>query len=314
MGALNDFSPHEVIVHSSPEGLADEVAAIVKLTHQFKHGLVDSADLDPLATEDIPAFREAVEQAAPRFFHFAQAVKIRLLQGAMAVFVEKLGLEDLPLSQRRYGLFALGCLLGAPTATDPRQKRVLWDVKARRSPSDHFVTFSEHDREARFHTDTQYYANPERFFLLYAVRAARCGGGLNFFASGPRILRELGRSQAGYKAFNVLNSVTMPFRIPTTFAHGDEAEHTWAPVISAFPLLRYREDTIFDGEARFPDLPWREVKDALKAFHETATKLATNEMALPDDGAIFVNNHEALHARTAFKDPDRHLIRVRMHA
>jgi alpha-ketoglutarate-dependent taurine dioxygenase len=35
--------------------------------------------------------------------------------------------------------------------------------------------------------------------------------------------------------------------------------------------------------------------------------------AVPTDGLILINNHIALHGRTAFSDPARHLLRLRFH-
>jgi alpha-ketoglutarate-dependent taurine dioxygenase len=34
---------------------------------------------------------------------------------------------------------------------------------------------------------------------------------------------------------------------------------------------------------------------------------------VPTDGVIVVNNHIALHGRTAFTDTTRHLLRIRFH-
>ncbi|MGE4482733.1 MAG: TauD/TfdA family dioxygenase [Acidocella sp.] len=314
MFTLGGFAPYTVTYIPSPKGIAEEVAVLSDTTHGFKANVEDASLFNPLNQHDLRMLRAMVVEQAPQIFSFAQTVKIHLLQGAMAVHVEKLGLQDLPLELRQCCLFVLGCLLGEPTATDPRERRVLWDVKARPLPPGHFATFSEHDREARFHTDTQYYPNPERFFFLYSYRTAKCGGGQNFFASGSEIINKLVRTKAGLQAFSILSSVDLPFRIPSTFAMGQEPDYTWAPIISALPLVRYREDTLFDGEARFPELPWQTIRDAVAEFHAVAERLATATEALPDDGIVFVNNHEALHARTPFTDQDRHLIRVRLHA
>jgi alpha-ketoglutarate-dependent taurine dioxygenase len=34
---------------------------------------------------------------------------------------------------------------------------------------------------------------------------------------------------------------------------------------------------------------------------------------VPTDGMIIIDNHIALHGRTAFSDPERHLFRLRFH-
>jgi alpha-ketoglutarate-dependent taurine dioxygenase len=34
---------------------------------------------------------------------------------------------------------------------------------------------------------------------------------------------------------------------------------------------------------------------------------------IPTDGILIINNHITLHGRTAFTDPERHLLRLRFH-
>ena len=57
----------------------------------------------------------------------------------------------------------------------------------RRTDTGYFATFSEHDREAAFHTDTQYYPIPERWFALYVMAPAQCGGGLSVMCDGEAV-------------------------------------------------------------------------------------------------------------------------------
>jgi len=75
-------------------------------------------------------------------------------------------------------------LHGNPTATD--QKQVIWDVKARQRDSAYFSTFSETDGEAAYHTDTQYFPEPEPIFLLYCMsRHAVAVGSRAFWMRAP---------------------------------------------------------------------------------------------------------------------------------
>jgi alpha-ketoglutarate-dependent taurine dioxygenase len=304
---------HDVTYLPPPKGLADEVTAIIMATSQVKPALENPLELDPLDPRDLTPYRQRLAELAPELFHFARAVKIRLLCGAMAVQVEDLGLKDFTLETKRYLLFALANLIGEGTATDPRQRRVLWDVKPRPTPPGHFATYSEHDGEAQFHTDTQYYPNPERFFFLYTVQAARCGGGMSYFASATDLISRMTRTIEGCRAFDTLSTVPVPFRVPSAFARGNEPEFTWAPVLAGGPLIRYREDTLLACEPCFPDVPWAEIKSALLCLNEAAAHASTARAQLPDDAIVFVNNHQALHARSEFRDQNRHLIRVRMH-
>jgi alpha-ketoglutarate-dependent taurine dioxygenase len=305
---------HDVTYLPSPKGLADEAKAVIRATSEVKPCLDDPVEIDPLDPGDVGPYRQRLAAVAPELFRFARAVRIRLLCGAIVVQVDDLGLKGLPHETKSYLLFALANLIGETTATDPKRRRVLWDVRPRPTPPGHFATFSEHDGEARFHTDTQYYPNPERFFFLYVVHAARCGGGLSQFAGASDLIDRMTRTEQGSRAFDTLCSVPVPFRVPSAFARGNAPEYTWAPVIAAAPLIRYREDTLLDCEAHFPDVPWREIKSAVECFNEAAARASTARASLPDDAIVFVNNHQALHARTEFHDQNRHLIRVRMHA
>jgi alpha-ketoglutarate-dependent taurine dioxygenase len=304
---------HDVMYLPPPKGLADEIVAVVTATSEVEPGVENAAELEPLDAPELRFYRRRLADATPVLFQFAQAVKIRLLCGAVAVQIDDLGLKDLTLENKRYLLFALANLIGEGTATDPRQRHVLWDVKPRATPPGHFATFSEHDGEAQFHTDTQYYPNPERFFFLYTVQAARCGGGMSYFASATDVIRRMTLTPEGCRRFDTLLTVPVPFRIPSAFARGNQPEFTWAPVIAGVPLIRYREDTLLACEPFFPDVPWGDVKAALGCLNEAAAHASTARAQLPDDTIVFVNNHQALHARTEFRDQNRHLIRVRMH-
>jgi|SRR5579884_147017 len=296
----------------APVGLAEEAAAIAAATAAAKPDAEHAAHLDPIDAQGLRSYRQRLARVAPQLCDFAQTVKIQLACGRRIIEVDHIGLRRLPLSAKQQVLFALANLIGEPTATDPRERRVLWDVKPRPTPPGHFATFSEHDGEAKFHTDTQYYPNPERFFFLYAVQAARCGGGTSYFADATDAINEMTRTASGRHAFTTLSTIPVPFRIPSSFARSSEPEYTWAPIIATVPLIRYREDTLLQGENWFPDVPWPEIKTALACLGEAATHVATPRTLLPDDSIVFVNNHEVLHARSEFHDQDRHLIRVRL--
>ena len=54
---------------------------------------------------------------------------------------------------------------------------VLWDVQHQGGDATGHTSFSENDREAHYHADNGELRVPERFFLLYVVREAGCGGG-----------------------------------------------------------------------------------------------------------------------------------------
>jgi alpha-ketoglutarate-dependent taurine dioxygenase len=270
-----------------------------------------SSTLDEISLEkevlSIPCLQELRQQ-------------VRWLQrsGYCAILLEKLGLQAFSESARNQLLFALSVALGYPTPTDPRQGKLLWDVKARPLPKGHFATFSEHSDRADLHTDTQYYEYPEDYFLLYSIRAARCGGGKSILCDGREIQATLLESPEGREAYDLLSTYSFPFRIPTTFTKSgkvDAVETTLAPIFSIKPFIRFRMDTLEKGFQARPDLDIPEARAALKVLmHVLENKVTVLKHYLEDDDLLICDNHTALHGRTMYLDQQRHLIRVRMSA
>jgi hypothetical protein len=171
--------------------------------------------------------------------------------GYCAILIEKLGLDTFSAGVRNQLLYAFSVALGYPTPTDPRQGKLLWNVKSRPLPKGHFATFSEHSDRADLHTDTQYYKYPEDYFLLYSIRAARCGGGKSILCDGREIQATLLDFPEGREAYEVLSTYSFPFRIPTTFTQSgkvDAVETTLAPIFSVKPFIRFRMDTLSGAE------------------------------------------------------------------
>lgn len=254
----------------------------------------------------------------PCFQELQQQIKWLQRSGYCAILIEKLGLSHFSELERNQLLCALSLALGYPTPTDPREGRLLWDVKARPLPKGYFATFSEHSDRADLHTDTQYYPQPENFFLLYSIRAARCGGGKSILCNGREIQAQLLETQAGQEAYDILTSHPFPFRIPTTFTQSgkvDVVETTLAPIFSVEPLIRFRLDTLEKGFQARPDLDTPEARAALKVFiHVLENRVNVLKHTLADDDLMICDNHTALHGRTVYLDQQRHLIRVRMGA
>lgn len=307
-----DAPPPDIIYKvASPFGLEREAVAVAHLNMRVTAG-ADIADAGPLVAETLHRYRAHLQACTPALAAFAHHLRDLLWEGVQVIVIDSLGLNGLELSARRHFLYALAALLGRPSPTDPARQRVLWDVKSRPVQDDYYPTFSEHDREAAMHSDTQYYLLPERYLLLYAVHAARCGGGLNTFARGQDLLEHLAATPAGAEAIRVLSQTALPFRIPSVFSTSPEPQFTWAPVLAQAPRLRYRRDTLIDGLHHFPECHSPAVDDALTLFEQALDAVTTPPLKLPDDGLVLLNNHESLHARTAFQDHERHLIRARM--
>jgi alpha-ketoglutarate-dependent taurine dioxygenase len=268
-----------------------------------------SRDLDEIALSkeilSIPYFKELQQQ-----------LQWLWRSGYCAIVIEKLGLNQFTEDERNQLLYALSIALGYPTPTDPRKGRLLWDVKARSLPKGHFATFSEHDDRADLHTDTQYYEHPEDYFLLYTIRAARCGGGQSMLCSGYDIQAQLQETSEGREAYEMLSTYSFPFRIPTTFTQSgtvQAVETTLAPIFGIKPFIRFRMDTLEQGFQSRPDLDIPEARAALRVLmHVLENKVKVLKHYLEDDDLMICNNHTALHGRTMYLDQQRHLIRVRM--
>ena len=130
------------------------------------------------------ALRARLRDVAPRLTALCDHIRAAFdSDGACAVGVPAVGLGEVSLDDKRRGVFALAVLLGDPTPNIPFD-RVVWDVRNRGDGSSSHTSFSENDLEAHYHTDSAVLPVPERFFLLYAVRAARCGGGVSLLRDG----------------------------------------------------------------------------------------------------------------------------------
>ncbi len=262
------------------------------------------------------ALRKAILSAVPDLDAVQQNVKELMHSGYCALFFENINLQPFSKADRNKLLYAISLSLGYPTPTDPRRGKLLWDVKPRPVPVGHFATFSEHSDRAELHTDTQYYPQPEEYFLLYVIRAARCGGGKSLLCSAREIKECLLETAEGREAFELLSNFQFPFRIPTTFTETGNTraiETTTAPIFSDKPFIRFRYDTLEKGFQARPDLDVPEARFALKVLLDVLqNKVNVLSFFMPDDALVICNNHTALHGRTNFQDPERHLIRVRM--
>jgi hypothetical protein len=252
----------------------------------------------------------------PNLYELHQQIIELKNDGYCAILIDKFGLESFLPCERNKLLFAFSLVLGYPTPTDPQQGQLLWDVKPRALPKGHFATFSEHSDRAALHTDTQYYEQPEDYFFLYVIHAARCGGGKSLLCDGRDIQSSLLETSQGQEAFDVLSTFPFPFRIPTTFTQAgtvNAVETTQAPIFGDEPLIRFRHDTLEKGFEARPDLDVPEAREALRVLnHVLENKVNVLNHYMQDDELVICDNHTALHGRTIYLDRDRHFIRVRM--
>lgn len=240
--------------------------------------------------------------------------------GARGLALTGLGLSGLDEADRNGVLYAIALSLGFPTSTDQRTRRVAWDIRARPGSEQQarFVTFSERVGNADMHTDSSFYPMPEEQFLLYVVTAAGCGGGESLLIEVDDIHAELLRSEAGRAASAVLHETALPFRVPSVYAASDEqVEIELAPVFRRAAdgtlTMRWRYDSLLKGLAARPALDTPALRAALTLLNEVIEQRAPRFcQQLPADTLLWADNHRTLHGRADYRDPARHLIRIRI--
>ena len=293
-----------------------ESDAVERVIGDYYGADVAGADLTPPA--DPAELRELLRQKAPQLGALADRMRSLFDSGACGVMIPRLGLAHLSTDQRRKSVFALAVLLGNVTETEPDNHRVIWDVKAAPERERQFSKFSQAPDEAQYHTDSTIVPVPERFFLLYAVTQADCGGGLSILRDGRQVMDILQQSEAGRAAVDTLRRTPLPIRIPRAFRrkYGATATdgYSYVPVFADRPMWRWRKDKIESGLVKHPDAETPAVRQALDTVAEQLAD-TSNEVrqVLSTDAIVVIDNHVAFHGRTAFTDTKRHLLRIRFH-
>lgn len=252
---------------------------------------------------------DIIEAHSPDGYRKLREAHEELEGGKGYAIVPDTGINQLPPNQAELAAIAISCVFGEPTQTDRRKLKIAWPI--RHDPTAKgIVTFSQTMGEAAFHTDTQYYEHPERYFGLFCMTADEQGKGTNRLVDGSRILAELTRQRPDM--LPILQQ-DFPFRVPTVFtSDGESVEITWAPILSSDGSLRYRLDTLREAIG----LPQVEIESekikAIEAFEECLGQIQPIEHHLRPGEALFANNHRLLHSRTPFENPNRLLYRVRM--
>lgn len=288
-----------------------DIPALLDVVAELHRSGEDYKGIGPRSHDAWQAQKAALFDAAPGLQEFADGLKQRL-RSATAVLLPSVGLEGYSVDERAKIAYALASCIGNPTATDKRQ--VVWDVLARKRDSTYFSTFSETDGEAAYHTDTQYYPEPEPSFALYCMEPARCGGGYSSVLDARALRDDIERNQPWLA--DALSTKLLPFRVPSAFVTtGDPntIQATLAPVFADTPMIRYRRDTLEAGLKYFPEYGDADVHRAMDEFELQLSKCPHQvEFFMPRDSLVLIDNHRALHARTSFQDHQRHLLRIRV--
>lgn len=292
----------------------EEVATLDKLLARY-HGETSADPVMIASLEDAAPLRADIRREIPRLADLADRIAEELEGRHSAIVIERLNIDSLDLNAKRRLLYGLCLALGWPTPTDKVGRQIIWDIKSRPLPKGQVSTFSENMAEALLHTDTQYFPHPERYTILYVVRPAQ-EGGISMIRDGRHVREALEQTEEGAWALRYLSATQLPFRIPTSYTaqrKQEIPEFTFAPVFSDRPLIRYRRDTLEAGLAGCPQYRTADAQNALRILERVLD--STNDVlttALPADSILITNNHEGLHGRTEFDDPDRHLIRIRI--
>jgi alpha-ketoglutarate-dependent taurine dioxygenase len=258
---------------------------------------------------DPDRLRDRLREVAPALTALAARVRAEFDAGACAVVVERLGVVGDELDEQRRALYTFAATIGDVMANHPRPE-VVYDVRCRDDKSGKHFNASNSDREAKYHTDAGYLRIPPRWFLLFASHAATCGGGVSLIQDGRAVVERLCRTEEGARAVAVLRGQTAPREVAANlrdvaWVRDDGFQHS--NLLAELPMWRW---TV--GRTRKYAAP--EVAEAITTVSR-ALRGDGGEVRLtvPTDAAIVIDNHIALHARTAFTDPERNLFRIRFH-
>ena len=271
----------------------------------------------PFETEEGQAVLvDAIDSYWPELAELAALVRDMVALGPAFVVLHGLGYNRYPPLVRDTLVLALTRSIGKPTDHN-LDKRVLWPVRPRselvKKIVDYKTTFSEEAGEAPLHSDSAFAPEPEKYNCLFVVRQATDGGGVSVVLNVPRVVDDLDKTADGRECLDILRRQEFPFRVPDAFFKG--ARVITAPVLGGRPFIRYRHDCLMAGFALREDLRSNGRVWAIEQFRAAAeSSPARITHTLQPDEALIVDNHTMLHGRTHFTDPDRHLIRVRMHA
>jgi len=171
-----------------------------------------------------------------------------------------------------------------------------------------------------WHTDCSYENSPPRFFALQVLYPDQCGGGILSLLQVERLLVRLSAS-----AQRALSAPEYHIQVPPEFIKNDNRFSIIGPVLSTSqamdgeshprlkPQLRFRED-IFTPLTERAKMAMEELKHLLLGSEIQMEVLYFTPELLPQESIILLDNRRWLHARSAVKDPNRHLRRVRWDA
>ncbi|MDL2341834.1 MAG: TauD/TfdA family dioxygenase [Patescibacteria group bacterium] len=250
---------------------------------------------------------------SPSSIELLKDAKYQVKNGLGAVVLHNTCVELVPDQTAQLISITLSSTFGEPTKTDRQLEQISWPIKyvpdLKITP-----TFSQSLGEAAYHTDTQYFPEPEAYFGLFCRQADIIGKGTNRLLPLAKVVDSLVKIY-GHDITDKL-STSYPFKVPSVFTESvqdSDTEIIWEPILTNNATsIRYRKDTI-DAALAIPGIKIDNSKYvALNRLNLVLDELEPIEYHLQPGDALFVNNYRLLHARTAFDSMDRWLYRVRM--
>ncbi len=258
------------------------------------------------------AMARLIQQSAPSTFRSIKKLETQLDENGFVVIKNTL-VNEQSEDLAQLTSIAIASIFGKPTKTDQRNEQIAWPIKY--DPTTTLDrTFSQSQGEAAFHTDTQYYMNPEKYFGLFCVFSDVAGKGTNRLQNGLVLLEQF-ESEFGKHSLKQLRK-PFPFRVPSVFtkeASNDSIEIVCAPIHDVTKnTIRYRKDTIDKALETGSIEITSDQQHAIDNFNTMLNELPSITYHLKQGEAMIVDNHTMLHARTKFDNPNRLLYRVRM--
>ncbi|MEB3274391.1 MAG: TauD/TfdA family dioxygenase [Prochlorothrix sp.] len=201
--------------------------------------------------------------------------------------------------------------MGTLVEHNPGKKDYVWPIRAVKSQSS-LKTFSEHNEAAPLHTDSQYRAQPEHFVAMWTIQPAQCGGGASDLLDFWQVCQDLEETSSGQALLESLQSNHFPIGVPSIFREPGDRGYIEAPILGGAVPFRYRYDTMQAGLERAEVANETELSQILDRLNEIVHSSPHRQILHLEVGDVLVvDNHRFLHGRTAFSDPDRHLLRIR---
>lgn len=218
-----------------------------------------------------------------------------------------------PAAQKNLFLMLI-CACGEPSDHMPGKGEYICKVHPRDNLKREIETYSEHNLEAPLHTDSHYRESPEEFAAFLMEHKAEAGG-RNILLRIDSILSEMRVTEEGRRWLKYLKEHSFPSAVPSRYSDtlGQTAKYVEAPIINpSETAIRFREDTIRKGIV-LANRPRDEEQDQALDFFTTLIYRSPERrgVTLENGEILFVNNYTALHARTAFEDRSRVLLRIR---